>query len=280
MVVKALLQTPFEEITECFNEAFSDYFLPFHAEAHYLKRRWQASGVDYSLSFGAFARNRLVGILITASGEWLDEKTAYIAATGVVPNFRNQGIARRLFETALPVYRSNGMRQSILEVMEENLRAIDIYQKTGYRINRKLLSFQGSPVLDREISWTHFEIKQANQANWEKYKSFIEYRPTWDYCRIGSFDEAYKIRELYDRGVLKGYLIVQPANGLVMQFGVEKELGWFERSLALFDALQGELGIGEIKVNNIDESASNTLRLVRKLRLHNFLNQFEMKLTL
>ena len=280
MIVKELINTPFIQIVHCFNEAFSDYFIPFQVESGYLKRRWYISGVDYSLSFGAFEGDKMVGFLITGVGEWLGLKTAYIAATGIVPANRGRGIVKYLFETAIPKYRTAGIRQSILEVVDQNKRAIGIYEKTGYRIERKLMCYKGTPIIDREISWAHLEFKTAERPHWELYQTFIEYQPTWDYSRAGiiHFDDDYRILELYDDGALKGYMVVQPVHGIVAQFGIKRELGWFERGLAMFEALR--VNTDEIKVNNVDEYSSNTIRLVRHIRLKNFLNQFEMKLIL
>ena len=51
---QALNETRLEQIAECFNFAFSDYEQPIHFTPESFRYYLTASGVDLSLSFGAF----------------------------------------------------------------------------------------------------------------------------------------------------------------------------------------------------------------------------------
>ena len=54
-------KTPISILTPCFNLAFSDYFVKFNATEDYLRERWLAADVDYSLSAEMMDDGLLVG---------------------------------------------------------------------------------------------------------------------------------------------------------------------------------------------------------------------------
>ena len=75
--------------------------------------------------------------LILASITGIDNRegvpTAYNAGTGIIPAFRGQGIVGEMYEMLLPRLKAMGIRQSILEVICQNERAIKAYEKAGFQ---------------------------------------------------------------------------------------------------------------------------------------------------
>ncbi|MCK5828289.1 GNAT family N-acetyltransferase, partial [Candidatus Bipolaricaulota bacterium] len=69
------------------------------------------------------------------------ELTAYDAGTGIIPDFRGQGLAKRMFDHALPGLQERGVKRFILEVLQKNKPAIKAYQKSGFEIARELKCF-------------------------------------------------------------------------------------------------------------------------------------------
>src|SRR5687768_6451246 len=120
MEIKSLENTPLAEIAACFNLAFSDYFVKFAATEEYLKNRWRANSVDYSLSFGAFENGKLVAFIIHGIDKLNGKKTAYNAGTGVIPEFRGQKLVAQLYDFALSRLKAAGILQSTLEVITQN----------------------------------------------------------------------------------------------------------------------------------------------------------------
>ena len=55
-----------KELTDCFNQAFADYPLPFHLTEEELKARLRASCVDKELSYGAFFNGKLIGFILNS----------------------------------------------------------------------------------------------------------------------------------------------------------------------------------------------------------------------
>jgi ribosomal-protein-alanine N-acetyltransferase len=63
---------------------------------------------------------------------WLIVDEAHVATIATHPDFRRQGIAKRLLAHALRLLIDEGARSSFLEVREGNLAAQEMYRKFGY----------------------------------------------------------------------------------------------------------------------------------------------------
>jgi ribosomal protein S18 acetylase RimI-like enzyme len=58
--------------------------------------------------------------------------TWYISAVGVHPDFRRRGIAQKLVETTIDFVREKGGKRLLLDVIEGNVPAINLYNKVGF----------------------------------------------------------------------------------------------------------------------------------------------------
>ena len=78
---------------------------------------------------GAFEGDRLVGYLaLLVSLDFAD-----IATVGVVPEFQRRGIGKALVETAVFYAARAKVGKIFLEVNEENLPAVSLYEKCGFK---------------------------------------------------------------------------------------------------------------------------------------------------
>ena len=73
---------------------------------------------------------QVVGMLVI----WLILDEAHVGTLAVHPDFRNQGIARRLLATGLLGARANGAQHSLLEVRRGNVAAQQLYRRFGYEV--------------------------------------------------------------------------------------------------------------------------------------------------
>ena len=71
---------------------------------------------------------RLVGIIVA----WLIVDEVHLATIATHPEFRRQGIAKRLLSHALRELRNEGAQSSFLEVRASNYAAQEMYRKFGY----------------------------------------------------------------------------------------------------------------------------------------------------
>jgi ribosomal-protein-alanine N-acetyltransferase len=71
---------------------------------------------------------KVVGMIVV----WLLVDEAHIATLATHPDFRRQGVAKRLLSHALLHLIEEGAQSSFLEVRESNLAAREMYRKFGY----------------------------------------------------------------------------------------------------------------------------------------------------
>jgi ribosomal protein S18 acetylase RimI-like enzyme len=280
MEIKTLAQTPLPEIVACFNRAFSDYFVPIAATEEAMEKRWRTGRVDYSLSFGAFDQGKLVGFIITGVDGLNGLKTAYNAGTGVIPEYRSRRLVENLYEVALPAFSAAGIKQSTLEVITRNEKAIKAYQKVGFQIVRTLHCFKGNLISDLEnISENGFVITRTSDLDFNLLAPLQPYEFSWDNRNEG----VALIRPdlegwlLHQHGNLKGYVLLNPATGYIAQLGFSAgNIPFYGK--VLFGAIAQQ--IPAVRINNVDSQAQEIYELLKTIGLENNLDQFEMLLKL
>jgi len=130
------------QVHRAFLEAFADYAMDASGTTEErMLLRMRKNAVDYELSPGLYDDARLVGFTLIGIDTWGGCLTAYDAGTGIVPSFRNQGWARKMFDHALPALRARGVHRFALEVLQQNEAAIAAYRKSGFEIVRELRCF-------------------------------------------------------------------------------------------------------------------------------------------
>jgi len=65
------------------------------------------------------------------------EADYYINDMGVYPQFRSLGLGTRLFERIEKLARKMGSKRMVLDVETDNTRAKELYERLGYRIERR-----------------------------------------------------------------------------------------------------------------------------------------------
>ncbi|WP_053364624.1 GNAT family N-acetyltransferase [Bacillus sp. FJAT-27251] len=112
-------------------EAFSS---SYEEEKDYPLER-TASRLDdvHSFTFGAFADDRLIGVVTLVPDTKIKIKhRAHIFAMYVTPNFRRTGAGRALIAKALSQAKENGTEQLYLTVTASNEPAKKLYQSFGF----------------------------------------------------------------------------------------------------------------------------------------------------
>ena len=128
---RSLEHASWVELAAAFAEAFSDYAVPMAMTPEVLERMQRRRGYDPAASFGAYVDDRLVGFVLTCR----DGDRVYNSGTGVAPAHRRGGVARDLLEAVIA---SVGARPYVLEVLEDNAKAIAFYRSAGFAVTRRL----------------------------------------------------------------------------------------------------------------------------------------------
>lgn len=279
MEIKSLGKTPLAKITDCFNAAFADYVVKFQVTEEQLGQRWRAARVRYDLSFGAFAGDQLLGFFITGVDDWEGKRTAFNMGTGVIPAFRGQRLVKQMYEHAFPHFRKAGIEQCLLEVIVGNDKAIRAYQSVGFAIGRTLHCFNGHLEKIEESVLPPLRFRKTAVPRWKKYAALQPFAPSWEHTNaaIDFQRKAYEYWEFYEADDLKGYFVLNPETGAIPQIGMQAGR-WNDLGPFLFARIASRSG--RIKMNNVESTAEDLLGLLRRRKLQNKIDQYEMKLLL
>jgi ribosomal protein S18 acetylase RimI-like enzyme len=132
------------EVVDVMNRAFSDYVVPMHLPEAALQAMIARDTIDLGQSYLARAADGTgLGVALTAVRRTGDQVRSRVAAMGVALEGRGQGLARRLLERQIADARARGSRELVLECFSNNARALPLYESAGFRVRRRLLSYEG-----------------------------------------------------------------------------------------------------------------------------------------
>ncbi len=130
------------EVADALTRAFEGYLPgPVDVDARAYERRFRAEDLDPFVSRVYRLNRSVAGILLVARRGW----TSRIAGMGVAPTVRGRGLGRLIVTEALREARARGDRSVLLEVFERNTPAVRLYQKLGFRAQRRLIGYRREP---------------------------------------------------------------------------------------------------------------------------------------
>jgi ribosomal protein S18 acetylase RimI-like enzyme len=126
------------------NRAFADYVVPMHLPVEAMQAMIARDNIDLGQSYLARAADGTgLGVALTAVRREGDRVRSRVAAMGVTPEGRGQGLARRLLERQIADAQARGSREIVLECFSNNTRALPLYKSAGFHVLRRLLSYEG-----------------------------------------------------------------------------------------------------------------------------------------
>lgn len=263
-------------LTETYNLGFSDYVIKFNADEHYLSDRWAGGRVKLSYSAGGWVNDQLSGLLISGIDDWAGKKTAFNAATCVAPNARGNKFTRKAYDFLIPKFKALGVEALRLEVIQSNERAVSVYKKIGFEIERPLLCFKGTPSLDKTADNQYFTFEKKNHFDFEKYAHFINFQPSWEHlpAAINLKWSAHDCFTLSKNEELLAYVILAKKDGRIKQLYTnpkEKGNGYNELLISKVKKYYPQL-----LVVNVDGHDEELVRFYEKIGLKRSFSQFEM----
>lgn len=262
-----LVDTPLSTIVNCLVRSFKGYFVRMPEGVDFWQNRFNNSRVDLSLSWGVFDKDNLVGFVIHGI-DYLDETlTAYNAGTGVLPNYRGKGLVDKMYKFGRPRLMERGVECCILEVIDQNQRAIKVYKRIGFKEIGKRYCYTGSVTARQKV------VLRETTLN-EIIKLFDDGHYAWDntFATLRMAQETYRKYLVHDPedDALIGYFVVNQQTGYLAQLEARDEF-WHH----LFS------GVSQIcptiKINNIHWNRMGLLRFLDDNGFENTINQFEMR---
>ncbi|HEX6158664.1 MAG TPA: GNAT family N-acetyltransferase, partial [Thermoanaerobaculia bacterium] len=134
LLTRPLRDDDFEAVHTAFTEAFSDYVVKLAPTREQLAEMLTRRGYVADASVGIFDSGQLVAFTLNG----IDGDAAYDSGTGVVPSHRRQGLARQMLDFLIPRLRERGCTRYVLEVIEANHAAAELYRSHGFVETRRL----------------------------------------------------------------------------------------------------------------------------------------------
>lgn len=278
LVLTSLENTPLSQLHTVFCEAFGDYSVPIDMPLERFQSNMKRNGYDPAVSVGAFADGRLVGFIMSGHRIWEGCDTAYDMGTGVIPAFRGQGIAKDMVGQLKTLLADKGLSRYILEVITTNMKALSLYEKSGFRKRRDFSCLRvDKSSLDTKPSYRHDHPSSIDST---LVGGFWDESPSWQNSSdsIQAVSDSLRISTVALDGKIVGYGLVNPANGDIPQLAVDKAYRRRGIGSSLIADLASMSSSKQLRLINVADEAIQSFLL--HLGFEVYVRQYEMELVI
>lgn len=279
ITVQSLACIDIQALRNCFNNVFKNYYVPLQLSRDQFADKLSTEAVDLKLSFGIFDGDEIVGFVLNGIDIAGNQKITYNAASGILAEYRGYRLSYMLYEHSIQQLKAAGAVKIILEVIEQNIAAIKIFEHFGFTVNRKLNSYVGKPVLREQLL---VEIETLSSPDWELIKRNCEWKPSWQYSTncIKRGQSNYTLQVASSNKLPVAYCISNFNTGTIAHFGCS-EIDAKEQYLsALFKQVNGVNNNQTTSVINVDTNALYANTFLLSIGLSRFFTSCEMELVL
>lgn len=282
MEYRTLEHTDLIYIYEAFNQAFSDYQVSVKMPMEAFERRLKRKGFMPKASVGAFDNGRLAGFILNGVRNWDGERTVYDLGAGVLPDFRRTGIMEKLLDLTGSLCIEHAIRVYQLEVIQDNEKAVALYKKQGFQIERTLNCYQMTGKAKEEGEYKTCKLEHPEKLDadqWMEVKKFWNYPPSWQnaidsVCAVAdSF--SYTLAELDGRWI--GYGIVDKETGDIAQLAVHPGYRRIGAGTEMLLDLHKQMNALKMRAVNVDERDHAFNAFLKKMGFDIFVKQYEMR---
>lgn len=268
---KSLNDISYNEISECLNQAFSDYYFKIKLNEKELETYFKINDVNKKLSYGAFFNGKMIGFIINSCNMYDGQNIVFNIATAIVPKHRGNKIFSNLFKFAEQELKEYRVEKYYLEVLQQNDRAIQSYKKQGFTIKREFSILNSSNCLketiDRNIKYAEFNI-----FDFDKVSHFNRVNPSYQNSDeiLMKNKDYYRVIYIQKNNEVKAFCIISKKDGQIIQLGYTEidELKIIIKNLvSKYDS---------ITIKNIDLIYSNILKMLYSIGFKEITKQFEM----
>lgn len=158
MELKPARMLTLEGLAALFNEAFTGYIggnVNFTAAT--LARFMSRDNVDLELSQVFYRDDQPIGFGYVARQGW----TSRLAAFGVIPSAAGAGVGKAAMTAMIQQARERGDREYVLEVIEQNERAVKLYKGVGFEIVRRLVGYAAENLNGEAADLRQIDVYEA-----------------------------------------------------------------------------------------------------------------------
>jgi GNAT superfamily N-acetyltransferase len=121
-------------LVDLFNAGFSDYLLPMQLTSAAWSEHVAANDIDLACSRVVLDEEPAALALIA-----LRDRAGWVGGMGTVPRYRRRGMGERALIAGLAGLSDRGADVAWLEVIDQNQRALRLYEKLGFEVVRDLV---------------------------------------------------------------------------------------------------------------------------------------------
>lgn len=278
--IRSLTGIPVKTIHEAFTNAFSDYEVQIEMPVEKLREMMVTRDLNPDWSVGCFDGEKLTGFILTGYREKDGVITCYDGGTGVIKAYQRKGIGEMMLKELLQLLKEKGVSRFVLEVLENNTPAINLYEKYGFAKTRKLHCFEIDKQNLQSVTERGFGISVVNPAtvveNEEKYSLFT---PTWqnEIKSVTNVKENYTMVSLACNGRVLCYGYIHKTKGDIPQIGILEEWKQWGLEAHLLNEMAKHTESEKLIVLNVEEN-NYLAGVLKKQEFSNFVNQWEMVL--
>jgi ribosomal protein S18 acetylase RimI-like enzyme len=127
-----------DAIAALFNRGFEDYFVPIRMTADGLAQMVRSDSIDLAASKVLTLPEGPAGFILIGTRGW----TRRVSAMGVIAVGRGRGLGRLLMEHVIEEASAAGFRRVVLEVIEQNTKALTLYRHLGFGETQRLVGYE------------------------------------------------------------------------------------------------------------------------------------------
>jgi len=279
MEIKTLKGVAFTEIHRAFTKAFIDYEIP-PMSIDQLEQMLSRRAFVLDLSLGAFENDEIVSFTFNGIGNWNGVLTAYDTGTATVKEFRGQGLARKIFNETVSVLKNEGITHYLLEVLQHNDKAVNLYKSMGFEVTREFDYFVADIdklTLFKKAS-KKLEVKEMNLPSHIDQSNFWDFDPSWQ----NSFDSIHRTPHKFAaygafmNDLIVGYAITEFDSGDITQLAVHKKYRRQGVGTELLTKLIKSYRVDSIKAINTDSLNLGIKSFFKSVGIDLSGKQFEM----
>jgi ribosomal protein S18 acetylase RimI-like enzyme len=137
--LRSLFDHGLQESVYLINLGFSDYYVHIELTLAMFLNMARVESIDLGSSRIIYRDAAAVGVALIARRGW----TSRLAAMYIAPDARGRGVGRAAMEMLLGEASTRGDRSMVLEVIDNNLPAVRLYEAYGFKTERRLVGYEG-----------------------------------------------------------------------------------------------------------------------------------------
>lgn len=148
------------ELADLLTRGFEGYHVPIHVNAIGMLSMIRRDSIDLTASRVACLAGQPIGLALMARRGW----TSRVAAMSLLPEAQNKGAGSWMMGRLIEEAKERGEREMVLEVIEQNMAGVRLYQKAGFKTVRRLVGYRiENPQIDHEYELEEMDIRELGR---------------------------------------------------------------------------------------------------------------------